>query len=123
METKVLSAFRLWYNNLLDNAAFFDILMKIKGQPVMPVNSDNITEKQKIYIGKLKEQGKIPKDLKVDGYTKLEAQVLIQQALIGKLTPHNAETIQKEPIHNAQAIPTNIPKDLEELYNEGDVEW
>ena len=93
-ENEVISAWNLWKNNLIENNAFFEILFKIKGNPPKTyVNSDVITEKQRTYILKLIKEGKIP-DSQSLNLTKLEAQMLIQRAILSK--DDKKEEIPKE---------------------------
>jgi hypothetical protein len=116
-ENEVIASWTLWINNLITDEIFFNILRKLKGDKpsIISNNNDIITPKQLAYIKKLQNEEKIPQELKVDNFSKLEAQMLIQQAILVKPI---VETIPKEAIH----IVPEIPKDLEEFYAE-EGEW
>ena len=118
IETEVISAFRLWNCNLISDAIFFETMHKIKGieraierhridkiNPTNPINptEDAITERQKNYILKLIGEGKIPKTQSLN-LTKLEAQILIQHAVLRK--PEKT------------TLPANITSDTEDVYDE-----
>ena len=81
---EVVSAFTLWNKNLITDDVFFGIMRNLKYKtityPITNTISNGITPKQKDYIIKLKIEGKIPKDQRLD-ISKADAQALIKSAL------------------------------------------
>lgn len=90
-DERVLAAFKLWKEDLIDRTAFYQIMDKIKGvnTPTYspePQKTFTITPGQIYRIDKLKEEGRIPENQSKD-ISKQEAQELIRNALLKPISP------------------------------------
>jgi hypothetical protein len=114
-EEQVLSAFKLWKDNIISISIFHEALDKIKNS-LNGLNSPNpveITQGQINYIKRLQHEGKIPLTQSLN-LTKLEAQSLIHNIV----SPPKIDKIPiKTPIQDEK-----VTAQIEELY-EDNVVW